>query len=170
MKGKKGQPFFHIVAADGRAPRDGKFIEKIGTYNPMTHPATIELDFERALHWVQVGAQPTDTTRSLLSREGVMLKHHLLIGVKKGATTMEQVEEKFNAWLREKKEKLTQASQEATLTEKERKKKRLEEEKKISEARAESIAKKLAKENAKESEASDKIEVTSSEGDSAAEN
>jgi small subunit ribosomal protein S16 len=104
-KGKKGQPFYHIVAADGRAPRDGKFIEKLGTYNPMTNPATIELEFDRALYWVQVGAQPTDTARSLLSREGVMLKHHLLKGVKKGALTEDQVEIKFNEWLKEKAEK-----------------------------------------------------------------
>jgi small subunit ribosomal protein S16 len=154
-KGKKGQPFYHIVAADGRAPRDGKFIEKLGTYNPMTHPASIELDFDRALYWVQVGAQPTDTARSILSREGVMLKHHLFNGVKKGALTNEQVEEKFQAWLKEKAEKLAQAAKDADLSEKELKKKRAEEEKKINEVRAEALAKKYAKESVKESKESE---------------
>ncbi len=151
-KGKKGQPFYHLVIADGRAPRDGKFIEKIGTYNPMTHPATIDLDFNRALHWVQVGAQPTDTARSILSREGVMMKHHLLKGITKGALTEDQVEEKFNAWLKEKADKIEQAAKDAELSDKERKKKLLEDEKKVSDARAEALAKKYAKETAKESE------------------
>jgi small subunit ribosomal protein S16 len=166
-KGKKGQPFYHIVAADGRAPRDGKFIEKLGTYNPMTHPASIELDFDRALYWVQVGAQPTDTARSILSREGVMLKHHLFNGVKKGALTNEQVEEKFQAWLKEKAEKLAQAAKDADLSEKELKKKRAEEEKKINDTRADALAKKYAKESLKESkeseESTEETEVTASE-------
>ena len=104
--GKKGKPFYHIVTADTRAPRDGKYIERIGSYNPNTNPATIEFNFERALHWVSVGAQPTDTVRAMLSYRGVLYKNHLLKGVKKGALTEAQVEEKFNKWLEEKAEKI----------------------------------------------------------------
>jgi len=97
--GKKGSAFFHLVAADGRAPRDGKFIEKLGTYNPTTNPATIDVNFERCLHWVQVGAQPTDTAKAILSYKGIMMKDHLLRGVSKGAFTPEQAEAKFQTWL-----------------------------------------------------------------------
>lgn len=100
--GKKGKPFYHIVTADARAPRDGKYIERIGSYNPNTNPATIEFNFDRALHWISVGAQPTDTVRAMLSYRGVLYKNHLLNGVKKGALTEAQVEEKFNKWLEEK--------------------------------------------------------------------
>ncbi len=146
-KGKKGQPFYHLVVADGRAPRDGKFIERLGTYNPMTHPATIVIDFDRALHWVQVGAQPSDTARSILSNQGVMLKHHLIKGIAKGALTEEQVEERFNAWKEEKKIKLEQMSKDKELSKKELHKKRIEEERKIKEAREAELAKKRAKEN-----------------------
>ncbi|MFT7345342.1 MAG: small subunit ribosomal protein S16, partial [Lentimonas sp.] len=96
--GKKSRAFYHIVAADSRSPRDGKFIEKLGTYNPNTNPATIELEFDRTLHWVQVGAEMTDTARALLSYKGILFKNHLLKGVEKGALTVEQVEEKFNVW------------------------------------------------------------------------
>ncbi len=148
-KGKKGKPFYHLVIADGRAPRDGKFIEKIGTYNPLSNPATIELDFDRALYWLQVGAQPSETARSILSREGVLLKDHLLRGVKKGALTEEQVEEKFKAWVKEKAELIEQAAKNAALSDTELKKQRLEEEKKINQARAEELAKKYAKETMK---------------------
>ena len=104
--GKKGQPFYHIVIADSRAPRDGKFIEKIGTYNPLTNPATINLKFDRALYWYSVGAVPTDTVRSLLSKKGVMIKYHLMRGVQKGAMTEEQAEVKFQNWMKEKEAKL----------------------------------------------------------------
>ncbi|MFN4300331.1 MAG: 30S ribosomal protein S16 [Thermaurantimonas sp.] len=100
--GRKGHAFYYIVAADSRSRRDGKFIEKLGTYNPNTDPATVELNFESALRWIQNGAQPTDTVRSILSKEGVLLKNHLLKGVKKGALTEEQAEEKFSKWLEEK--------------------------------------------------------------------
>lgn len=144
-KGKKGKAFYHLVIADGRAPRDGRFIERLGTYNPNTDPATIEINFDRALYWLQVGAQPTDTARSILSREGVLLKDHLLRGVKKGAHTAEQAEEKFQAWVNEKSSKLEKVNKDAELTEKEEKKKRLEEERKINEARAQELAKKQAK-------------------------
>ena len=100
--GKKGKPFYWIVAADARAKRDGRFLEKIGTYNPNTNPATIDLSIDGAVKWLQNGAQPTDTARSILSYKGAMLKNHLIGGVKKGALTEEQAEEKFNAWLQEK--------------------------------------------------------------------
>lgn len=100
--GKKGKPFYWIVAADARSKRDGKFLEKLGIYNPNTNPATIELNLDNSVTWLQNGAQPTDTARAILSYRGVMLKHHLLGGLRKGALTEEQVEEKFNAWLAEK--------------------------------------------------------------------
>ncbi|MEQ1732373.1 MAG: 30S ribosomal protein S16 [Bacteroidia bacterium] len=93
--GKKGSAFFHLVVADGRAPRDGRFIEKIGTYNPNTNPATINLEFERALHWYGTGAQPTDTVRAIFSYKGVLAKYHLQGGVAKGAMTQEQADAKF---------------------------------------------------------------------------
>jgi len=96
--GRKGYAFYHVVVADSRAPRDGKFIERLGSYNPNTNPATIDLNFERALYWVLTGAQPTDTARNVLSTEGVMMKKHLLDGAKKGAFTVEEAEVKFNAW------------------------------------------------------------------------
>jgi small subunit ribosomal protein S16 len=149
-KGKKGQPFYHLVVADGRAPRDGKFIERLGTYNPMTHPATIELNFDRALYWVQVGAQPTDTARSILSNQGVLLKYHLIKGIEKGALTGEQVEEKFADWKKGKAEKLANKSKEQELSEKEKAKKSLEEERKINEAKAAELAKKRAKASLKD--------------------
>lgn len=97
--GKKGKPFYHVVVADARAPRDGKFIERIGSYNPNTNPATIEINFEKALDWVNKGAQPTDTCRAILSYKGILYKKHLEGGVKKGALTPEQAEEKFAQWL-----------------------------------------------------------------------
>ncbi|GAB4206637.1 MAG: 30S ribosomal protein S16 [Bacteroidia bacterium] len=100
--GKKDYAFFHIVVADSRAPRDGRFIEKLGYYNPNTDPATIEINFERALHWINVGAQPTDTCRRILSYKGVLFKKHLLEGVKKGVLTEEQAEKKFQEWLNQK--------------------------------------------------------------------
>jgi small subunit ribosomal protein S16 len=100
--GKKGKPFYWIVAADARAKRDGKFLEKLGVYNPNTNPATIELNIDNSVTWLQNGAQPTDTARAILSYKGALLKHHLLGGLRKGALTEEQVEEKFNAWLEEK--------------------------------------------------------------------
>ena len=96
--GRKSYAFYSIVIADSRAPRDGKFTEKIGTYNPNTNPATVDLNFERALHWVLVGAQPSDTVRNILSREGVYMKKHLLGGVAKGAFGEAEAEAKFEAW------------------------------------------------------------------------
>ena len=97
--GKKGKPFFHVVVADSRSPRDGKFIERLGSYNPNTNPATIEINFEKTLDWVNKGAQPTDTARAILSYKGVLYKKHLEGGVKKGALTAEQADAKFAQWL-----------------------------------------------------------------------
>ena len=97
--GKKGKPFFHVVVADSRSPRDGKFIERLGSYNPNTNPATIEINFEKTLDWVNKGAQPTDTARAILSYKGVLYKKHLQGGVKKGALTEEQADAKFAQWL-----------------------------------------------------------------------
>ena len=100
--GKKGKPFFHVVVADSRSPRDGKFIERLGSYNPNTNPATIEINFEKTLDWVNKGAEPTDTARAILSYKGVLYKKHLEGGVKKGALTTEQADAKFAAWLENK--------------------------------------------------------------------
>jgi len=105
--GRKGKAFFHIVAADSRAKRDGKFLEKIGTYNPNTNPATIDLNLESAVQWLHNGAQPTDTARAILSYKGVLYKNHLLNGVKKGAFSTEEAEKRFAAWQAEKESKIT---------------------------------------------------------------
>ncbi|MCU0370609.1 MAG: 30S ribosomal protein S16 [Bacteroidales bacterium] len=145
-KGKKGLPVYHVVIADGRAPRDGKFIERIGIYNPVTKPAEIDIDFERALYWLQAGAEPTDTVNALLSFKGVLYKHHLLKGVKKGAMTEEMAEAKFQAWLQEKKEKFVARIKEAELSGKDSRKKKLEAEMKVNEARARELQAKRAKE------------------------
>ncbi len=145
-KGKKGQPFYHLVIADGRAPRDGKFIERIGTYNPLTKPADINMDFDRALYWLQTGAQPSDTVRAILAYTGVLYKNHLNKGVKKGALSQEQADVKFDAWLKEKREKIENKAKQVDLDKKGDSKKRLEAEKKVNEARAEELAKKRAAE------------------------
>ena len=104
--GKKGKPFYHLVIADSRAKRDGRYIERIGSYDPNKNPAIIDINFERALHWIGVGAQPTDTVRAMLSYRGVLYKNHLLKGMKKGALTEAQVEERFNAWIADKENKI----------------------------------------------------------------
>jgi small subunit ribosomal protein S16 len=105
--GKKGKPFYYIVVADARAPRDGRFIERLGSYNPNTNPATIDINFDKTLDWVNSGAQPTDTCRAILSYKGVLYKKHLQGGLKKGALTEEQVEAKFQEWLDTKDGKIT---------------------------------------------------------------
>ena len=144
--GKKGQPYYHIVVADGRAPRDGRFIEKIGTYNPMTKPASIEVDVDGAVKWLQNGAQPTDTCKAILSYKGVLYKKHLLGGVTKGALTMEQADAKFASWLTEKEAKISNAKKAAAEKNSNEQKAKLAEESKINEARKEEIAKKKAAE------------------------
>ncbi len=144
-RGKKGQAFYHIVIADGRAPRDGKFIEKIGIYNPLAKPAEIDLDFNKALDWITKGATPTETVKAILAFKGVMYKNHLLKGVAKGAMTLEQAETKFQAWLQEKEIKITTKKNAIELGNKDLRKKALEEEKKKNEEKAAAVAKKLAK-------------------------
>lgn len=142
--GKKGFAFYHIVAADSRAPRDGRYIERLGVYNPNTHPATVELNFDKALDWLQKGAQPSDTCRSILSEKGVMLKKHLLEGVAKNAFTLEVAEQKFESWLKDKEAKLVSEKEQLKRSKEADKKKRQEAEAKVKEAKAQAIAKKLA--------------------------
>ncbi len=139
--GRKKKPFYHIVAADSRAPRDGRFIEKVGIYNPNTNPATIELEFEKALSWLLKGAQPTDTVRAMLSYEGVLCKKHLLEGVKKGALNEEQADAKFSVWKEEKLAKIQAKKEKLSKNSEIADNKRLDEERKINETRAEGIAK-----------------------------
>ena len=152
-RGRKKTPYYHIVIADSRAPRDGRFIESIGTYNPITNPATIELNFDSALDWLNKGAQPTDTCRAILSYKGVLMKKHLLDGVKKGALNEEQAEAKFQTWLTDKENKI-QAKRDSLKKGKESdSKQRLDAETKVREARAEEVAKKIAEKAAAESKA-----------------
>ena len=134
--GKKGKPFYWVVAADARAKRDGKFLEKLGIYNPNTNPATIELNVDNSVQWLQNGAQPTDTARAILSYKGVLLKHHLLGGLRKGALTEEQVEEKFNAWLEEKQKSVADKVGGLDKAKAEAKAKALQAEKEVNEKRA----------------------------------
>ena len=161
--GKKGKPFYHIVVADGRAPRDGRFIEKIGTYNPITKPADIVLDIDKALDWLNKGAQPTDTVRAILSFKGVMYKNHLLKGVKKGALTEEQAEIKFQAWLKEKEAKIAGKISETESEAKADKKSRFEAEVKVKEAKAAEVAKKRAAEAGIEEEVVTEVAAAATE-------
>ena len=142
--GKKGYAFYHIVAADSRAPRDGKFIEKLGTYNPNTNPATINLNFDRALDWLQKGAQPTDTCRAILSYKGVLYKKHLLGGVAKGAFSEADAEARFNKWLGEKEGKIEAKTNKLATDAQAAAKARRAAESKVNEERAKAIAEKKA--------------------------
>lgn len=143
-RGRKGYPFYHIVIADSRAPRDGKFIEKVGTYNPNTDPATVSINFDRALYWLQVGAQPTDTTRNILSEEGVLLKKHLLGGVAKGAFNEAEAEKKFESWKTQKMKGAEEIINKNDAKVKADAKARLEAEKATNKAKAEAVAQKRA--------------------------
>jgi len=143
-QGRKGYAFYQVVVADSRAPRDGKFIERIGSFNPNTNPATIDLNFERALYWLQVGALPTDTARMILSREGVCLKKHLLEGVKKGAFDEAAAEAKFQEWLTKKKVTLQTVTDKEREAEKATAKTLLESEKEINKAKIAALSKKKA--------------------------
>lgn len=129
--GKKGKPFFWVVAADSRSKRDGRMLEKIGTYNPVSNPATIDLDVDAAVKWLQNGAQPTDTVRAILSYKGALLKNHLLIGVNKGALTPEQADAKFNAWVSEKENKIESKKSGLAKAKEDASKKALEAEKEV---------------------------------------
>jgi small subunit ribosomal protein S16 len=142
--GKKGKPFYHLVVADSRAPRDGKFIERIGSYNPNTNPATIDLNFDKALSWVNKGAQPTDTCRAILSYKGVLYKKHLEGGVRKGALTQEQADAKFAAWLTSKDAQITGKKDRLTQTKEQVKKAALAAEAKRKEDKAAAIEAKYA--------------------------
>jgi len=135
--GKKGKPFYWVVAADARAKRDGKYLEKIGTYNPNVNPAIIDLDVDLAVKWLQNGAQPTDTAKNILSYKGAMLKNHLVGGVRKGALTQEQADEKFNAWVEEKATKIADKEAGLSKADSEAKAKALAAEKAVNEARIE---------------------------------
>ena len=143
-QGKKGYAFYHIVAADSRAPRDGKYIERLGSYNPNTHPATVELDFDKALTWLNNGAQPTETCRNILSHEGVLLKKHLLGGVTKGAFSEAEAENRFEKWKNEKQSKNETIINEATKRKNELARKYKETEAKAKEAIAKKVAAKMA--------------------------
>lgn len=162
-RGRKKQALYDVVVADARAPRDGRYIEKIGRYNPNTDPATIDLDDQKAFEWVMNGAQPTDTVRAMLSYRGIMLKKHLQIGVNKGAITQEDADKKFEAWLQGKESKIEskkdRLAREAAASAKERK----EAETKVKEARAEALAKKnVVEEEAPAQEAAEATETAES--------
>ena len=153
--GKKGKPFYWIVAADARSKRDGRYLEKLGTYNPNTNPATVEVKLDNAVNWLEKGAQPTDTARTLLSYRGVMLKHHLNGGIRKGALSQEDANKKFGAWLEEKEAKIQAKKDGLTQSESELRVKRLADEKAVSDKRladaaeAEAAAEEAAAETAK---------------------
>ncbi|MDR1758860.1 MAG: 30S ribosomal protein S16 [Bacteroidales bacterium] len=152
-KGKKNQPFYHIVIADGRAPRDGRFIEKLGTYNPLTHPATVQLNFERALYWVETGASPSDTAHSILKHEGVYLMKHLKGGIAKGALTELEAERKFEAWKQAKETKVSNIKREDAERQRGEMKKRMEAETKTREVISAKVAAKYAQAAAQEAAA-----------------
>ena len=151
--GRKSYAFYSIVIADSRAPRDGKFIEKIGTYNPNTNPATVDLNFDAALAWVLKGAQPSDTVRNILSREGVYMKKHLMGGVAKGAFGEAEAEAKFEAWKNNKQSGLAALKAKQDEAKKAEAKARLEAEKKINEVKAKALAEKKAAEAAEKAAA-----------------
>ena len=151
--GRKGYAYYHIVVADSRAPRDGKFIEKLGTYNPNTNPATIDLNFEQALKWVLNGAQPTDTARNILSDQGVYMKKHLLGGVAKGAFSEAVADQKFNDWKSAKESKAEAAKNKMAADKAADAKSRLTAEQAVNKAKAEAVAKKKAEALAAKQEA-----------------
>ena len=164
--GKKNQPFYHIVVADGRAPRDGRFIEKLGTYNPLTNPATIVLNEDRAVEWIKNGAQPSDTVRRILSYKGVLLRRHLQIGVEKGAITQAQADAKFNEW---KHAKIAGVKSTADAAKRDTAKARMEAERKHNEAKAEAVAAKLRAKAEAEAAAKAEAEAAATEEAPAAE-
>ncbi|MCD2257872.1 30S ribosomal protein S16 [Psychroserpens luteolus] len=151
--GKKGKPYYWIVAADARSKRDGKYLEKLGAYNPNTNPATVELNVDGAVTWLQNGAQPTDTARAILSYKGAMLKNHLAGGVKKGALTEEQAQAKFDAWLEEKAAKVQAKADGLSKAEAKAKAEALAAEKAVNEARIAAAAPVVEEETAEEAQA-----------------
>jgi small subunit ribosomal protein S16 len=166
--GKKGKPFYHIVIADGRAPRDGRFIEKIGTYNPITNPAEINIDLDKAAQWLRNGAQPTETVRAILSYKGVLYKAHLLKGVAKGAHSLEEAEAKFQTWLTEKEAKIEAKKRGLTEQERNDRKKALEAEAKVkAEKEAEVAKKRMAELKLEQAEAAAEIQAEEAPADEA---
>ncbi len=151
-RGRKGYAFYSIVIADARAPRDGKFTEKIGTYNPNTNPATVDLNFDRALYWVEVGAQPTDTVRNILSKEGVYMMKHLRGGIKKGAFDEETAQKKFDAWKEAKVKGFEVVREKEEKAKRDLAAKKLEAEKQVNAAIAKKVAEKKAAAAAAEAE------------------
>ena len=150
--GRKSYAFYRIVIADARAPRDGRFTEKIGTYNPNTNPATVDLNFERALYWVETGAQPTDTVRNILSREGVYMMKHLKGGVKKGAFDEATAQKKFDAWKADKQKGLEKVAADEAKAKKDAAAAQLKAEKAQNEEQAKKVAEKKAAEAAAKAE------------------
>jgi small subunit ribosomal protein S16 len=148
-KGRKKLAFYHIVVADSRSPRDGRYIEKIGSYNPVTNPATIELDFDKALGWLQNGALPTDTCRAILSYKGVMLKKHLLEGVKKGAFDETEATKRFETWMAQNEAKIESKKSGLEKSKDEELDKKLVAEKRINDARLARLAKRKAEQDAR---------------------
>lgn len=142
--GHRAYAFYSIVVTHRRAPRDGRFIEKLGTYNPNNDPAVVDLNFERALYWIEQGAQPSDTVRSILSREGVMMMKHLRGGVRKGAFSEEEAQKRFDDWMKAKKSTYESEKEKAEAAKRDSAKKLLEAERKINEARAKAISEKEA--------------------------
>ena len=143
-RGRKKLAMYDVVVADARAPRDGRFIEKLGTYNPLTVPAKIELNNDRAFHWLMQGAQPSDTVKAMLSFRGVMLKKHLQIGVIKGALTQDQADAKLAEWVKDKEQKIQATTDKHAQSKEAQAKARREAESKVREARAEAIRQKAA--------------------------
>ena len=141
-KGRKKLAFYHIVVADSRSPRDGRYIEKIGSYNPLTNPATIELDFDKAVSWLQNGALPTDTCRAILSYKGVLMKKHLLEGVKKGAFDEAEATKRFEEWIKQNEAKIEAKKSNLEKSQDDELGKKLAGEKRVNEARAAKLAKK----------------------------
>ena len=169
--GKKGKPFYWVVAADARAKRDGRYLEKLGIYNPNTNPATVEIDIDSAVSWLEKGAQPTDTARTLLSYRGALLKHHLNGGVRKGALTQEEADKKLAAWLEEKVAKIDAKKEGISKGKAEAYAKRIEDEKAAGEKRlaqaaaaeAEAVEADAAEEQATEEAAAEAVENTTEE-------
>lgn len=166
--GRKRYAYYHIVVADSRAPRDGRYIERIGSYNPNTNPATIDLNFDKALNWLGNGAQPTDTCRAILSYKGVMMKKHLLEGVKKGAFDEAEAERRFTAWVTEKEGKVQAKKDDLAGIKANADKERLEQEAKVNQERAEAIAKQKS-DLAAEAEAAAKAAAAEAAGEETAE-
>jgi small subunit ribosomal protein S16 len=167
--GKKGKPFYWVVAADARAKRDGRYLEKLGTYNPNSNPASVDLNIDHAVSWLEKGAQPTDTARTLLSYKGVMLKHHLNGGVRKGALTQEQADTKFAAWLEEKETKIQAKKDGLTQAESDARAKRLADEKAVSDKRLADAAAAEAEVEAAEAAEAEATEATEAVEEAAAE-